>query len=120
VCKRARARAYAYICACIINRFINEHPVSGQWKIAYISSIYTDPNSYQRISVISTMNRLYDKVLNSLIENVFSNFEEKEQNGFRAGRSCTDNIFCLKQVIKKIQVYIIFVDLKKAWRAIEK
>jgi hypothetical protein len=35
------------------------------------------------------------------IEEKYSNFEEEEQNGFRTGRSYTDNICYLKHIIKK-------------------
>ncbi|XP_030745265.1 uncharacterized protein LOC115874297 [Sitophilus oryzae] len=51
-----------------------------------------DPNNYRGISVTSTMSRLYEKILRNLIEEEYSSYEEEKQNGFRGGRSCTDNI----------------------------
>lgn len=44
----------------------------------------------------------------------------EEQSGFRQGRSCTDNIFILKQILEKHREYnkethILFVDYKKAF-----
>jgi hypothetical protein len=45
------------------------------------------------------MSRLYGKILRDLIEE--ENKGEEEQSGFRTGRSCTDNIFCMKRVIEK-------------------
>lgn len=109
----------------IINRCLNDHPCPDEWKLAYISSIHKkgskkDPNNYRGISVTSTMSRLYGKILRDLIETEYSSYEEEEQCGFRAGRSCTDNVFCLKQVIEKKtalnqEVHIIFVDLQKAY-----
>ena len=55
-----------------------------------------------------------------MIEQEYANYEEEEQSGFRAGRSCTDNVFSLKQVIEKkiernIPIYLMFVDSKKAY-----
>ena len=48
--------------------------------------------------------------------------EEKimdEQEGFRAGRNCNDQIFAVRQVVGKTivkdrSVYMVFVDLDKA------
>jgi len=88
----------------VINRCLNEEEVPQQWKVAYISSIHKkgskeDCSSYRGISVTSVTNRLYGKILRDLIED--ENKDEEEQSGFRTRRSCTDNIFCMKQVIKK-------------------
>jgi len=74
--------------------------------VAYISSIYKkesekDPNNYQGISMTNTMSKLYGRILCGLIEKEYSNLEEEKQNGFRARRSYTDSIFCLKQVSEK-------------------
>lgn len=46
--------------------------------------------------------------------------EEEEHSGFRAGRSCTDNVFSLKQIIEKKtatnrDIHITFIDLQKAY-----
>jgi hypothetical protein len=87
----------------VINRCLNGE-VPQQWKVAYISSIHKkgskeDCFNYKGISVTSVMSRLYGKILRDLIEE--ENKHEEEQSGFRTGRSCTDNIFCMKQVTKK-------------------
>ncbi|XP_030761326.1 uncharacterized protein LOC115886365 [Sitophilus oryzae] len=92
--------------ALIFNICLNGHPVPEDWKLAYISSIHKkgnklDCSNYCGISVTSTMSRLYGRILRDLIEEDYREKEEEEQNGFRAGRSCTDNVFCLKQVIEK-------------------
>jgi len=66
--------------------------------MAYISPIYKkgskkDFSNYRGISVTSTMSQLYGRILNSLIEKKYSNFEEEEQRGFRVGRSCRHLLF---------------------------
>jgi hypothetical protein len=45
--------------------------------------------------------------------------EMEEQSGFRVGRSCIDNIFCITQMIEKKkatnrELYLLFIDLTKA------
>jgi hypothetical protein len=63
------------------------------------------------------MSRLYGKIHRDLIEE--ENKNEEEQSGFRTGRSCTDNTFCMKQVIENRnttnqETHLLFVDLTKA------
>ena len=56
---------------------------------------------YRGISVKSTFNRIYRRILAKLVESEYHNMEMEEQSGFRAGRSCIDNICCLTQMIEK-------------------
>jgi len=67
------------------------------------------------------MSRLYGKILRDLTEE--ENKDEEEQSGFRTGRTCTDNIFCMKQVIEKRnatnqETHVLFVDLTKVYDSI--
>jgi len=87
----------------VINRCLNGKEAPQQWKVAYISSIHKkgskkDCANYSGISVTSVMSRLYGKILGDLTE---EENKYEEQSGFQTGRSCTDNIFCMKQVIEK-------------------
>jgi len=64
------------------------------------------------------MSRLYGEILRDFIEE--ENKDEEEQSGFRTGWSCTDNIFCMKQVIEKRnatnkETHLLYVDLIKAY-----
>lgn len=76
-------------------------------NIAYISSTHKkgdtqDGNNYRDIPVTSILSRLYGRILRDLVEKEYQNHEEEEeQSRFRAGRSCTDNIFCIKQILEK-------------------
>lgn len=104
-----------------INRFLNGAPIPKEWKIAYISSIHKKGNkqvcsNYRGISVTGTLSRLYGRILRDLIEQEYQQQEEEEQSGFRTGRTCTDNIFCLKQLIEKKssidqETHLMFIDL---------
>jgi len=110
----------------VINRYLNGEEVPQQWKVTYISPIHKkgskeDCSNYRGISVTSVMSRLCGKILRDLIEE--ENKDEEEQSGFRTGRSCTENIFCMKQVIEKRnatnqETNLLFVDLTKAYDSI--
>lgn len=122
----------------LLNKCINENKVPKEWKMGFMSSIFKkgDPRkceNYRGITVTSTFSRLYGRVLRDLVETEYELIEAEEQNGFRAGRSCMDNIFCLKQLMeKKIstgrELHLLFIDLAKAydnvpiqrlWKALE-
>jgi len=67
--------------------------------------------------VTNTISRLYGKILRDLVEDGFKEKEEEEEQcDFKAGRSCTDNVFCLKQIIEKrstrnLETHITFIDI---------
>ena len=49
--------------------------------------------------------------------------ERPEQAGFRKGRSCTDHIFVLRQILEQSHewnnsIYAVFVDFEKAFDSI--
>jgi hypothetical protein len=57
------------------------------------------------------------------VEAECKNMEREEQSGFRAGRSCIDNIFCLTQMIEKKRatnrdLHLLFIDLTKAYDSV--
>jgi len=110
----------------VINRCLNGEETLQQWKVAYISSIHKkgskkDCSNYRGISVTSVTSRLYGEILRDLIEE--ENKDEEEPSGFRTGRSCTDNIFCMKQVTEKRnatnqETHLLSVDLTEAYDGI--
>lgn len=106
--KCGTSKLYARIAWCI-NQYINGAPISEDWKVAYISSIpkkgnKLDCSNYRGISVTSTLSRLYGRILRDLIEHEYKEQEEEQQSGFRARRTCTDNVLsdhCLKATNRK-------------------
>lgn len=108
----------------IFNKCLMEgQNIPEDWNLAYISSIYKKGDkkvcgNYRGISVTSSIGRLYGRILKKRIEAEYQEIEE--QNGFRAGRSCMDNIFTLQQIIEKrvarnLSTHIVFIDLEKAY-----
>lgn len=98
--------------------------IPTEWNKSYIVSIHkkgskTVCQNYRGISILPTMVRLLGRIIKTKIENHMEDFSE-EQGGFRSGRSCIDNIHCIRQVIEKnqaknIDTHITFVDLEKAY-----
>lgn len=112
----------------LFQKCVNEHSTPEEWRISYVSTIYkkgdrTKCENYRGIAVTSSVSRVYGKVLKNRIESEYGQIEAEEQAGFRAGRSTTDHIFTLTQVIEKKtaknqEVHLLFVDLKKAYDSV--
>ena len=80
--------------------------VPEEWKVAIITSVHKAGDkrkcdNYRGISVTSTFSRIYRRILVKLVESEYRIMEMEERSGFRAGRSCIDNIFCITQMIEK-------------------
>lgn len=105
---------------------MNGEAIPTEWKSAFISSIHKkgdkkNCSNYRGLSVISSVGRLYGRILRGRIEKQMIDLEE--QSGFRPGRSCTDNLFVLKQLVEKTlaygsQLHLTFIDLKKAYDSV--
>ena len=76
--------------------------VPGHWRVGLIVSLFKkgnkqDPGKYRDITSLNVVGKLYSRILNnSLLKLLETNDELHEgRGGFRRGRSCMDNIFCL-------------------------
>lgn len=112
--------------AYIFTLFYQEQDLPQEWTEAYMSNIYKkgdrkDCNNYRGLSVVNSISRVYGRLIRDKIEKEMRDIEE--QNGFRAGRSCIDSLFTLKQVVEKrldrgLQTHVVFVDLTKAYDSV--
>jgi len=112
----------------LLNKIINGEKVPEEWKVAIITSIHKKGDkrkceNYRGISVKSTFSIIYGRILAKLVELEHKNMQMGEQAGFRAGRSCIDNIFCTTQTIEKKkatnwELHLLFIDLTKAYDSI--
>ena len=95
------------------------------WKNAVIVPVYKkgsrlDCSNYRGISLMSIVGKVFARVLNERVKEVTGDKVMDEQGGFRSGRGCCDQIFAVKQMVKKTiekdrKMYMAFVDLEKAY-----
>ena len=104
------------------------------WKLGILKPIpkssLTDPRTplqYRGICLLSTVYKLFSRVLNERIVKVAeaSTLYGDEQNGFRKGRACIDHIFVLASVIrnrkaKRLPTYVAYIDFEKAFDRIDR
>ncbi len=79
-----------------------------------------DCNNWRGITLLSVPGKIFTKILMNRIKDEIDQKLRKEQAGFRAGRSCTDQIFILRNIIEQSNewkriLYINFVDFEKAF-----
>ncbi|XP_044745745.1 uncharacterized protein LOC123307480 [Coccinella septempunctata] len=109
----------------LFEKFINGAAIPEVWKEAWITPIHkkgvkSECQNYRCISVTSTFSRIYGKILRKIIEDEYDPYDIEQQSGFRAGRSCVDNIFSINQINEKKtatnrEVHLLFVDLTRAY-----
>lgn len=101
------------------------------WKLSIIVPILKpgkdkrEPNSYRGISLISTVAKIYNYILNTRLISFTeqNNIISDEQNGFRHKRSCLDHLYTLSTIIRNRQsmglsTYSCFIDLAKAFDSV--
>ena len=87
----------------------------------------TNPNNWRGITLLPVISKIFLKVIHSRISEKMEeeNKIQEEQAGFRAGRSCTDQIFTLRNIIEQCHewrflLFINFVDFSKAFDSIHR
>ena len=81
--------------------------------------------NYRGISLLRVVGKIYAGILVGRVRRVTRGLIDDEQEGFKAGKGCVDQIFTLKQTgekarEKKCRVYMGFVDLEKAFERVNK
>ena len=81
--------------------------------------------SNRGISLLSVPGKLYGRILIDRVVEQSEGQIGEEQSGFRKGRSCSDQIFVLRQLCEKMKekgkkVWIAFMDLEKAYDRVDR
>jgi sorting nexin-29 len=85
----------------IINQCWLTCKVPESWKIAEVISLFKkgdcrECKNYRGLSLLNTLYKIYARIVNKRLRTISEALLQEEQNGFRNGRSTTDNIFILK------------------------
>ena len=99
--------------------------IPKSWKEAHICPIFkkgdrNDCNNYRGISLLNVAYKIFAKIITRRINVLSEVLISETQHGFRKGRSCSDCVFILKQIIQKrreynLQTHILFIDYTKAF-----
>ena len=82
-------------------------------------------SNHRGITILSIPGKLFAMILLERIRPTFHNHRRSEQAGFTAGRSTTEHIFAIRQIIEKAKefnksTYIAFIDFKAAFDSVSR
>jgi len=77
-------------------------------------------NVISRISLLPTAYKLFANIIKIRLNEYLEDEMVEEQCGFRKGRSCTDAIFTVQQIMEKrkehnLPLFLLFIDYAKAY-----
>ena len=105
--------------------------VPVDWIIACMVPLYKgkgdvhEYSNFRGISLLSVVGKVYGRVLINMIREKTENVIAEVQGGFRRGRTCTDQIFIIRQICEKYlgkgkDVYFAFLDLAKVYDRVDR
>lgn len=114
----------------LVEKVWREEIFPEEWKEGIIVKLPKkgDPTkcgNWRGISLLSIVNKIFYKVILNRIMKVLDKDIRNEQSGFRAGRSCADNINVLRIIIEQSAefqspLYLLFIDYEKAFDSINR
>ncbi len=83
----------------------------------------TNCDNYRGIALLSICGKVLTRIIADRIQKGYNDQMMEAQCGFRGGRSTTDQMFTLRQVVERrreygLRSYVAFVDLKKAYDSV--
>ncbi|PVD21538.1 hypothetical protein C0Q70_17336 [Pomacea canaliculata] len=107
---------------------------SGQvpvaWKTGLIFKLpkkgdLGDCNNWRGITLLSLTSKVFSKIILSRLTATLEKDLRPQQAGFHPGRSCSEHIFILRQILEQSNewntpLYINFIDLEKAFDSIHR
>ena len=104
-----------------------EEEVPQDWRDALLVPIpkkgdLTQCDNWRGISLLDCVGKVFAKVIQTRLQKVVEDVLPDSQCGFRAGRGCSDMIFCARQLMEKAREHntklYLFVDLRKAYDSV--
>ncbi|XP_038116847.1 uncharacterized protein LOC119769036 [Culex quinquefasciatus] len=109
----------------IVQRIWCEEQLPTNWLDGLITPIYKkgqrlDCANYRGITILNSAYKVLSRILWSKLRPLTETFVGEYQCGFRAGRSTTDQMFTLRQILDKfrkynLQTHHLFIDFKAAY-----
>jgi sorting nexin-29 len=78
-----------------------------------IPSKRDDCSNYKGISLLNSGYKIYGKIITQRLKTTSEAILLEEQNGFRRGRSCIDNVLTLKQTLEKSREFNLINKLNE-------
>ena len=113
----------------LFNQCLQWEMIPKQWENAEITLLHkkgdiTKLENYRPISLLSTLYKLFMKIITKRNTKKFDFYQPVEQAGFRSGFSTNDHLQVMRTLIEKcneykISIVLIFIDFEKAFDSVE-
>ena len=115
----------------LLNLSLKSGEYPDDWKLANVSPVFkagerNDPNNYRPISILSTISRVFEKLVYEQIYNylIKNNLLDSRQSGFRSLHSTVTALLDLTSqwcfnIDRGLVTGILFLDLKKAFDTVD-
>jgi hypothetical protein len=114
----------------LISRVWSDETLPSEWKTGVICPIFKkgcklECKNYRGISLLPTAYKVLSLILANRLKPLMEEFLHPYQAGFRKGRSTSDQIFCIRQIIAKshemnTETDHLFIDFKAAYDSINR
>jgi len=114
----------------LIKEIWRTEKIPNEWRTNIICPIHNkgdklECKNYRKIPLLNTTYKVFRTILRNKLELLAENIIGEYQAGFRPGRSATDQLCAVKQVLEKcweydIDVYQLYVDFRKAYDSIDR
>ena len=108
----------------VFNRMLKGDKMPDEWRVSHLVPIYKgkgdvqECKNYRGIKLLSHTMKLWERVVDARLRN--STKVNENQFGFMPGKSTMEPIFIVRQLMEKYRetkksMYVVFVDLEKAY-----
>ena len=114
----------------LFNKIWHAEEIPEEWREGIIIPLskkgcLSDCNNWRGITLLSVPGKVFCSMLFNRLKTQVGQRLREEQAGFRSGRSCTEQILILRNIIEQSRkwqkdVFVNFVDFKKAFDSIHR
>lgn len=107
----------------LLKKIFDHQRIPDEWRTSITILLFKKgdkklPENYRGINLLNSTLKLTTKIITNKIGSIITLSDE--QQGFRSGRSCTDAVFVIRQIVEKSieynrPAYMCFIDLQKAF-----
>ena len=115
---------------CIFREIWERETIPEAWKTGLIVKLpkkgdLGNCDNWRGVTLLPITSKVFSKIIHTRLAEAVDEYIKQEQAGFRPGRSCSDHIFTLRQILEQSKewnapLYANFIDFEKAFEGIHR
>ena len=113
---------------CIFREIWERETIPEVWRTRLIVKLpkkgdLGNCDNWRGVTLLPITNKVFSKIIHTRLAEAVDEYIRQEQAGFCSGRSCSDHIFTLRQILEQSKewnapLYANFIDFEKAFDSI--